>query len=378
MARHLRGTSPDVTKRQVGVEEEMFLLDPETRLPSPVSTRVVNRADVLEHELFLEQVETQSRPHADLTEVRSDLAAARVAAAESARAAGARLAAVPTPVLAVDHGHLTPKERYRLMATRFGEVGRRALVCGMHVHVDVHSDDEGVGIIDRLRPWLPLLQAMSSNSPFDHGTDTGYASWRAQVWDGWPTAGPVEPFGDATTYHAAVAGLVESGAAVDVAMIYHDVRLAQAYPTVEIRVADVCTELDDAMLVAAVARALVETQAAAWRHGEPVPPWRVDLLQAARWRARRDGLDGRLLDPVTAALVPADEAVGTLLASIEPALRDLGDLELVRQGLDRLLRDGTGASRQRALATDDGGLSVVVDDLIARTAACAHPDSVSR
>ncbi|MFT4081772.1 MAG: glutamate--cysteine ligase [Nocardioides sp.] len=352
--------------RTVGVEEEMLLVDPHTRRPVPSSDQVVDE-DGAEHELFLEQVETQSDPHHAIAEVRRDLTRSRLVAAEAARAAGTRLAAMPTPIIPAADWHITPKLRYRLMLARFGEVGRRALVCGTHVHVQIRDDDEGVAVLDRLRPWLPLVLALSANSPFGLGVDTGYASWRSQVWESWPSAGPTEPFGDAATYRRAVTDLIDSGAAMDPGMIYFDARLSSSYPTVEVRVCDVCTDLDDTMVIAAVVRALVETCAEAWRLREPACDWRVELLRAARWRARRDGLGDRLIDPLTGRLVPATEALGTLLERIGPALRDAGDDGLVERGLRRLHRHGTGAARQRLMAGPDHDLRAVVDDMIART-----------
>jgi carboxylate-amine ligase len=357
-----------VTTRQVGVEEEMFLVDPATRQLVPASGRATSDAGDVEQELFLEQLEIQSSPHRDLDALAADLRDARRGAAAAADSAGARLAVMATPVLPGAEGEVTPKARYHRMMQRYGEVGRRALACGMHVHVDVADDEEAVAVVDGLRPWLPLVLAMSAGSPFDLGVDTGYASWRAQVWESWPSAGAVEPFGDAAGYRRAVAALIESGAAIDEGMIYLDARPARSFPTVEVRVADVCTDLRDTVLVAAVVRALVDTCADAWHAGRTPQPWRVDLLQAARWRARRDGLTGALLDPLTGRPAPAAEVLATLQRTIVPALARAGDQDLVGEGIARLLRDGNGARRQRAAAGDDLDLVAVVDDVLRRTA----------
>jgi carboxylate-amine ligase len=358
-----------VTIRKVAVEEEMFLVDPATRQLLPSSARAVaeDHADTVEQELFLQQVETQSRPQLGLAGLAADLRQARREAAEAAEAAGARLAVMPTSVLPGGPGDVTPKARYEKMLSIFGEVGRQAMVCGMHVHVDVTDDEEAIAVVDGIQPWLPLVLAVSAGSPFDLGVDTGYASWRAQVWESWPSAGAVEPFGDAAGYRSAVAAIIASGAALDEGMIYFDARPSRSFPTVEVRVADVCTELRDTVLVAALVRALVTTGADAWTGGRPPQPWRVDLLRAARWRARHDGLTGSLLDPVSRQLVPAAAALETLVAAVEPALTAAGDLELVTDGLERLLRDGNGAQRQRAVAGSDLDLPAVVDDVLRRT-----------
>lgn len=357
-----------VGERQVGVEEEMFLVDPRTRRLLAASGRAVDVAgDDLEQELFLQQVETQTKPQLDMTELLADLRGTRQLAAEAAHGIGAALAAMPTPVMDDDGGVVTGKRRYERMVTRFGQVGRRALACGMHVHVDVTDDDEAAAVVDGLAPWLPLVLAMSTNSPFNLGVDTSYASWRAEIWEAWPTAGAVEPFGDAAGYRRAVSDLIDSGAALDEGMIYFDARLARNFPTVEIRVADVCTDPQDAVLIAAVLRALVDTCAEQWRQGSAAAPWRVDLLRAARWRARRDGLHGSLLDPAHGRLTPAAHAFDTLQRTIGPALERHGDRDLVADGIARLLRDGTGADRQRRVAGERLDLAAVVDDVVRRT-----------
>src|SRR5688500_7784258 len=187
--------------RKVGVEEEMFLVDPQTCLLLPVSARAMtaderedDQPEELEQELFLQQIEINTEPAHSLAELRAHLAAGRERAAKAAEGAGALVMAVPTPLFAGHEGDVTPKPRYQQMLDMYGEVGKRGPVCGMHVHVEVDDDDEGIRILDRIQPWLPVLVALSANSPFNRGVDTSYASWREQVWDGWPSAGPVEPF----------------------------------------------------------------------------------------------------------------------------------------------------------------------------------------
>jgi carboxylate-amine ligase len=246
----------------------------------------------------------------------------------------------------------------------YGEVGRRGPVCGMHVHVEIADDDEGVRVLDRIQPWLSVLVALAANSPFNEGVDTTYASWREQIWDGWPTAGPVQPFGDADHYHEAVRRLVGTEALLDEGMVYFDARLSRNHPTVEVRVTDVCTDVDDAIVVAAITRALVETMASA---EEPAAPWRIEMLRASRWLARRYGLTDALLDPQTAERRPAREVVGVLVDHVGEALRAAGDEDIVRDGVERLFRDGGGAGRQRAIAGKDVDLDAVAHDLLRRT-----------
>lgn len=362
-----------MTVRQVGVEEEMFLIDPRTRQLTPVSDRVVHATraaqDDLDQELFLQQLETRTRPHTDLAALSKDLVEERRLASESAESVGAALASVGTPVLPHEDGRTTPKRRYVTMLETFGTiVGQGGLVCGTHVHVHV-DQDEAVGIVDEIQPWLPLVAALSVNSPYYRGEETGYASWRRQLYDGWPSAGPVEPFGDVAGYQNVVRELIASGAAIDEGMVYFDARLSHSFPTIEIRVADACTDIDDTVLIAEISRALVETAARSRAAGEIGAPWRIELLRAARWRSRRNGLSESLMDPVTRALVPAEKALAGLVDHLRSVLDEHSTTTLVEEGIRRLLVDGTGAELQRAVAARSSDLSAVVDDVIRRTRA---------
>lgn len=359
----------------MGVEEELLLVDPDTGILKPVSDHAIRLQDCddsaydLEQELFLQQIETATEPCSGLDDLTTNLQMARRTAVDAVRAAGAEAVAMPVPVIGDHQAQVTPKARYQQMLGNYGEIGRRAVVCGMHVHVDVESDDEAVGVVDHIRPWLPLLMAAAANSPFYDGDDTGHASWRSNIWDRWPSAGPTEPFGSVQAYRRAVDQMVASGAALDEAMVYFDVRLAVSYPTVELRVADVCTDLDTVVLVAALSRALVETAARSWSTGMQLDPWRVDLLRSARWRASHDGLSDQLLNPATMRLVPARAAFDSLLEHVGPALDESGDAAYVTALIDKLFTHGTGADRQRAVAGHAFDLAAVVEDLRARTAA---------
>lgn len=359
-----------MTVRKVGVEEELLLVDPVDGRLTAVSRQAV-RAHAgaphptgapVEAELFLQQIETQTPPTLDLTELDASLRRSRRAVGEAAEAAGAAAVAIGTPVLADGGVTITPQPRYLRIRQQYAELAHSALACAMHVHVDIDSPEEGVRVIDGAAPWLPVLLAASANSPYLEGRDTGHASWRSQVWGRWPSAGTGEPFRDVATYHRVVDRLVEWGAALDPAMAYFDARLAAELPTVEVRVADVCTEVEDAVLVTALARALVTTAAEA-----PSEPWRGDLLRAATWRAARYGLAERLVDPGTQALAPARDVLGSLVDHVRPALEEAGDVERVEAGVEALLARGGGATRQRSVLESTGSLEAVVADARRRT-----------
>lgn len=356
--------------RTVGVEEELLIVDPRTGVPRSVAGMMLHRAAEgapvhgdIEPELQQEQIEVETSPSSDLSEVGRQLREWRRHADNLARQTGARIAALATSPLPVAP-QTTIKPRYQRMVERFGLTTMEQLTCGLHVHVAIRDDDEGAAVIDRIQRWLPILVALSTNSPFWQGRDTGYAGFRTQVWSRFPTAGPTEPFGDAAGYHRLVGRLLASGVLLDEGMIYFNARLSHHYPTVEIRVADICARVDDAIMIAALARALVQTAVEQASGGtEPDHP-PTELLRLAQWQASRVGLDGPLLDPSTFTPAPAGKVLGIFLDHVGPALDAFGDAGLVTDGIARVRRSGTGAALQRAARESGGDLAAVVRSLI--------------
>lgn len=358
--------------RTVGVEEEFLLVRGSSALLASVGDEVVDLAGAgsegqFEHELKREQAELGTAPHRDLADLEAELRQRRSELGEAARRVGVRLIASGTSPLD-ERVSTTADRRYERMAEVFGGIARAQLTCGMHIHVAIDSREEGVAVLDRVRGWLPVLAALSSNSPFLGGRDTDYSSYRTVLWGHWPTAGVTDPFGSVEEYDRAREALVTSGAALDDGMIYFDARLSARYPTLEIRVCDVSASADDAPVLAALARALVSSAARDAEAGVPPLAIRTELLRAARWRAARWGVDGDLLDPGSDNPVPAWDLVDRLVDVVGPALREVGDERRVREGLARIRELGTGARLQRA-AYDDGGISGVVDSLAERTLA---------
>jgi carboxylate-amine ligase len=367
------------TVRTLGVEEELLVVDARTGRPLALAEHVRSRLPEsggvdparaqgepgghVASEMQQEQIEIVTPPRTRLDVLEGDLRAWRAATGEAIADRGAYVVATgASPVTVTPTATVDP--RFAAIIERFGLTAREQLTCGCHVHVGVASDDEGVGVLDRIRPWLPALLAISANSPFWQGQDTGFASFRSQVWGRWPTAGPTNVFGSAARYHRTVADLISTGVLLDRGMVYFDARLSGAFPTVEIRVADVCLYVEDATLLAALCRGLVDTAAAEWALGSEVPQVSTELLRLATWQAGHDGVDGSLLDPFTARPRPAAGVLADLLAHVTPALVMAGDLEAVERQLHAVMRRGNGARRQRELA--GGDMAAVVADL-ART-----------
>ena len=372
--------------RTVGVEEELLLIDPDSRRTVPRSHQVLKefhehgagrelarstspRADeTFEQELFRHQVELQTEPVEQLGELVEQVRRARRTVGTAADAAGLAVAASGSSPLSSDDAEVTDDARYRAMVEAYGAVALDGGTCGLHVHVAVASDAEGVAVIDRIAPWLPLVLAISANSPYAESRDTSYASWRAQLWGRWPSAGPTERFGSVAEYRRVCTMLTASGAARDTQMLYFDARLSEAFPTVEVRIADVTTDPDDTVLVAGLVRALVEQAARDEAADVAAPRWRAEVLRAARWRASRMGLAGSLMHPARLDLAAAGEVLHDLLDHVADVLDEHGDTERVTGGVRRVLA-GTGATRQRAAYERTGSMTGVVDDLVDRTRA---------
>ncbi|MFI8189126.1 glutamate--cysteine ligase [Streptomyces sp. NPDC085946] len=359
--------------RTVGVEEELLLVDPETGDPRAQSAAVLARAehddadqDVFEKELHEQMLEFATHPQSSMDELRAEIGRCRKEAARHAGDIGCTVAALATSPLPVSPA-VSLNRRYQWMEEQYGIATREQLVMGCHVHVSVESDDEGVAVVDRVRPWLSVLAALSANSPFWMGKDSGYNSYRSRVWQRWPSAGPTEIFGTAEQYHRRVADMVATGTILDEGMIYFDIRLSQRYPTVEIRVSDVCLHADTAVLIATLARGLVETAAREWRAGVEPVDHSVSLLRLAGWRAAQAGLTGELLHPATMRRMPAEVVVRSLLDHVGEALGDTGDLERAERAVAGLLRDGNGAQVQRALLERTGSLRDVVTECVRHT-----------
>lgn len=346
------------------MEEELLLVDPDTGVPVAVAGSALaaagdRHADQIEAELQQEQIEIGTKPCRSLTELFDQLSHWRFEAAAAAERAGALLVASGTSPLLVTP-RLTIKPRYQRMVETYGLTAAEQLTCGCHIHVDVESRDEGVAVIDRIRTWLPALLALSANSPYWHGVDSGYASFRSQAWRRLPTAGPTDEFGTTQHYDDEVERLLRTGVVLDSGMIYFDARLSHHLPTVEIRVADVCLRRQDTLLVAALSRALVETAARAWRAAEPTPTVPTSILRLATWRAGRSGLEGDLLDPFTGTPVPARQVLAGLIEHVADALIDFDDQTIAADLLEDLLHRGTGAVHQRHWAQQNHDLGTMV------------------
>ena len=361
----------------LGVEEEFVLLDPSTGAAVPAGpelVRMLGGEPGVQQELMRFQVETGTRVCTGLDDLGRELIRLRRLAAAAAARLGCRLVASGVaPYRAPGLAAVTDQPRYQELARRYGPVVADSGTCGCHVHVGVPSRDLGVQVLARLRPWLAPLLAVTANSPIAGGHDTGWASWRYTIQSRWPTATPPEAWPDAAAYDAAVHRLIGRGAALDERSVYFLARLSPRYPTVEVRVADVCLDVGTAVLLAGLTRALVATALAEARRGAPVAAAPAGQVAAALAAAARQGLAGAAVDPVTGKAVDAAALRARLLDHVYPALRDGGDTETVTGLLGRLDDRGTGADRQRALFTSGISTPAVITALARATLSGCEP-----
>ncbi|MFF5448040.1 glutamate--cysteine ligase [Streptomyces sp. NPDC012888] len=363
----------------VGVEEEYFLVDPATGWIVPAAAGAVAAAAAAGHgetigsEFTLYQIESRTRPCTGLAELRSDLEAVRGAATEAAHAVGTRLCASGTPVLGrVAPDTLADHPRYRAGREQFRGMSADFAISAQHVHVHCPDREAALLIGNHLRPWLPTLVALSANSPFHEGGDTGYASWRSVIRLRFPCLGPppyAASLGDAERIARTVAA---AGAMLDPAMPFWDVRPNPRLPTVEVRCMDVVAELDDAVALTALVRGLVRVAAEAVRSGDPGPRTGAEVVRAAYWNAARDGTAGTAVDLRDFRLRPARDLVGALLEHVREPLEDAGELAFVTARLTALAGSpanagATGAAVQRAAAAGPEGLRGAVARLVRTT-----------
>jgi carboxylate-amine ligase len=352
----------------LGLEEEYLLLDPLSGLPVHRATEIQGQLervpevapDEIQRELLSCQIETATPVCSTLTEAEESLLNFRRQLDTAARGLGVRAAATATaPRIQQEYPELTDKQRYHeLKASAPGIVGDQ-FVNGLHVHVGIPDKETGVQALNRIRPWIPIITALSTNSPFWLDRDSGFGSWRLVHYRRWPVQGVPPVFEDAADYERRIKRLVGTGAIIDRGVLTWVARLSDRYPTLEVRAGDVQLEAQDSVLIGALVRALVTTAVADSEADTPFLDPHPELLDAALWQAARDGLTADSVDLRTGALTPARAQMERLLDYVGAALDAAGDTGWVRAGLATVWEQGTGAERQRR-AMKEGGMPALL------------------
>jgi carboxylate-amine ligase len=367
----------------IGIEEEYLLVDPETYdlVPDPPEDYMRECKEALGERVtpeFLKcQVEVGTPVCSNPAEARPHLIAFRRTLKRIAERHGLRLMAASThPFAQWDQQHHTAADRYDQLDSDMGGVIRRMLICGMHVHIGIEDPELRIDLMNQATYFLPHLLALSTSSPFWGGHEMGMKSSRLTIFDGMPRTGIPDYFDSWSEYEAVVGHLIDSGILEDASKIWWDLRPSARFPTLEMRITDVCTRLEDALCVAAlyqcIMRMLVRLKKANQR-------WRIYprvLVKENRWLAQRHGVSGSLIDLGRRERTP-DEALSEEILSVlmedAEALGCVNEINHMRTILDR----GTSADRQIRTynkARKDGAdmpeaLREVAKDLVEETAA---------
>ena len=368
----------------IGIEEEYLLVDREGRdvaIDPPDEIFAACQAEtgtgLVEAELLRSQIEAETRVCETVAEARDDLARLRRTISEVAMGYGLAPIAASTHPFAEWHlQHQTHKSRYDTLMRDMQTLARRLLICGMHVHVGIEDDELRVSLLNRFNAFLPLLLSLSTSSPFWQGEDTGLKSYRLTVFDNFPRSGLPELFNDYDDYRRHIEILQRAGVLEDATFIWWDLRISARYPTLETRIPDICTRLDDAVAIAALTQCILHYLYRMQRERTGVPVHARFLVNQNRWRAMRYGYDEGLVDFARAEVVPVADLLADIVEKVRPDADELGCSEELERVLEIPAR-GSSAHRQLAIYHDALGeglepkeaLFRVVDWLVDETVA---------
>ena len=357
----------------LGIEEEYQIIDPETRELTSFITEILESDHVvlreLKPELHQSVVEVGSTVCENIQEAQAEVVRMRRLVSERVGEAGLRIAAAGThPFSAWTEQEITPLERYIGIQEDLQEVASRNLIFGMHVHVGIEDREFLIDAMNVSRYFLPHVLALSTSSPFWDGRKTGLHSYRTINWRNFPRTGLPKQFSSWGEYEDMVETLVRSGSIPDSSKIWWDLRPNHSYPTLEFRVCDMCTRVDDVVCIAAIFQAIV---AKLWKLRRDNLTFRIypeALIEANKWRAARYGITGKLIDFGKQTELPAPDLIRELVGwFLDDVVDDLGSREEVGHALD-ILERGSSAQRQMAVYEETGDLKAVVDHLIEETA----------
>jgi len=366
----------------MGVEEEYLLVDQETRAliidpPQSMMSECQSLCGAqVTSELLRSQIEIGTKVCSNIQEAREDLTRLRKIVVDVANSHGlAPIAASTHPFSSWLEQKQTQRNRYEVLTHEMQGAARRLLICGMHVHVGIDDDELRIDLMNQMSYFLPHLLALSCSSPFWNGIDTGLKSYRLTVFDALPRTGIPERFESYAEYQRHVHVLVDAGLIEDSTRIWWDLRPSARYPTLETRIMDVCTRLDDAVALAAITVCILRML---YRLRMENQRWRIYtrmLIQENRWRAMRYGFDEGLLDLAKGVVVPFEELLEELICLVAEDADALGCSNEVAS-LRNIVQRGTSAHRQlktyelerEAGADAEQALQAVVDMLITDTA----------
>jgi carboxylate-amine ligase len=365
-----------------GIEEEYHLVDVVSRGFAAAPAELMQECEKalgkqVAPEFFRSQIEVGTSVQRDFKSARAELAGLRRTIADVAgKFAIAPIAASTHPFADRSTLETTPKARYQALAKDFAGIGRRLAICGMHVHVGIEDDELRIDLMNQVRYFLPHLLMLSTSSPFWQGEDTGLKSYRLAVFHELPRTGLPQRFESFGEYQRTVDVLVRNKVIEDATKIWWDLRPSARFPTLEMRVTDVCTRIDDALSIAALFACTLRLLYRLRRSNQKWRSYPSFLVEENRWRAQRYGVTDTLFDFGKGKLVPFAALIDELIDLIAEDAAVLGCEREVKHALN-IATGGTSADRQVARyerliaegASKDAALIGVVDQLIAETVA---------
>jgi carboxylate-amine ligase len=357
----------------IGIEEEYQTIDPETRdLRSHIQSEIIPKGNLttdhrVKPEMHQSVVEVGTRVCADIKEARGDIKNLRREMISIARENGLLLAAGGThPFADWKKQEIYPDERYARVVGELQLVARANLVFGLHVHVGIEDRNTTIHIMNSMRYFLPHILALSTNSPFWMGMNSGFKSYRCKVFERFPRTNIPDIFANWSEFENFVNLLIKTNCIDNAKKIWWDIRPHPFFSTLEVRVCDIPMRLDETMAIAALIQATVAKLYQLHERNQSYRHYSRALIMENKFRASRYGIHGSLIDFGKEEEVPVQELIGEYLHFVDDVLDELGSREEVAY-VNQMLRNGTGADRQLAVFADTGDLKKVVDYMIAET-----------
>jgi glutamate---cysteine ligase / carboxylate-amine ligase len=356
----------------IGIEEEYQIIDPATRELRSYVQRFLERGNVVlpdqvRPEFLQSQVEAGTRICRDVAEARQELIRVRRSICKMAEREGLWVAAAGThPFSSWARQEVSPFGRYPELVRFLQDVGRRLLIFGMHIHIGIEDRDLLIDVMNQIRYFLPHLLALSTSSPFWHGRDTGLKSYRSVVFESLPRTGIPLQFISYADYRHYVDVLLSTHSLDEPTHIWWDVRPSEKFPTLEIRIPDMCTQVDETLCLVALVQAIIAKLVRLRRANQSWRIYRKNLLDENKWRAVRYGIYGNLIDLGKAQEAPYADLMAEILAWIDDVVDELGSRAEVEY-VDRILSRGASADRQIEVYRRAGHFEAVVDHVVEET-----------
>jgi glutamate---cysteine ligase / carboxylate-amine ligase len=361
-------TGPSYT---LGIEEELMILDSESyNLANAIESLLEEAPDgEIKPELMESVLEIATTPCEDARQAGDQLRALRRQVSEAAERHGLCIGSAGTHPFAMwEDQRISSAERYRELVSALRFVARQEIIFGLHVHVGIDDADKAIHITNGMRVHVPVLLALSANSPFWRSQATGLSSTRMPIFRAFPRTGMPPTYADWADYESRIGFMVESGAIKDYTYLWYDVRPHPNFGTVEIRAMDAQTRIEHTLGLAALIQAMVKELAEHYDSGGELARYPYEMLEENRWLAARHGLDGQLVDLPHKRLVSTKELARRLVDRLRPHAQDLG-AEQEFDGIEDIIERGDGATRQRMVFEANHDFNEVVREIVAATSA---------